>query len=515
MIQLVRALKPVRKRMRIQRVFMWTIVGIFAGAIGVLLLRGASFMWEIPTVTAWYLATIFATPLLFGLTAWLLPISDMTAARQADACGLHARAQTALMLKDSATPMADLQREDTLESLSRFTPQEMLPLTVPKSAIVGVLVCTVLFSASFLIPNPQVQILHAKTEFQTEMKKQADLVEDGATMLDDKEAQTQDLRKLLGDLAHALRKSTDPKTALSALDEAERKMTNIQKATAKETQESLKAAGMKELAKALEEGDTDKAKSLLNNANAQSAADQLAEAASNAADQTTSQQLTAAAQAMSSGNSAEALEALQSAATGQTSALAQANALSAMARSAAAQAGAKQAASLQLSGLNPSALGMIGTGSMNTSSLGSLSGSGNSQAAGSGNGSGGSSSGMGSGGGAGTGTSNQDGGYSNAGGSTAAAGKNAAETKIGTYESIYDPTRLGVEGIQTNERGRLGEGDVSEVTIGSGVGTIDEGVPYNEVLPEYYNSAVEAVQNANLPTYAQKWVDSYFSSLSE
>ncbi|NLO83982.1 MAG: hypothetical protein GX096_00925 [Clostridiales bacterium] len=483
------------------------MIGLLAGAIIVLLLRGASFMWEFPNVTTWYFVAIISAPLLFGGIAWLLPISDMSVARLADSCGLHARAQTALMLKSSDTPMADLQRQDTLECLNGFNPKAMLPFQVPRFSVIGVLVCALCFSASFLIANPQMQIMHAKTEFQTEMKKQADLVEEGATKLDDAQAQTQDLRKLLGDLAHELRQSTEPKTALSALDDAEREMDQIKKNTSKDTLKALKDAGLSELAQALEAGDSEKAKQLLNQGteqansaqSSQSTSSQLSKAAQSASDPSASQQLSDAAQALSSGNLQNALESLQNAALGQSNALAQASALSAMARSAAAQAGAKQAATLNLNGLS-------------ISGLASMSAAGNSAGSGSGSGS---SSGMESGGGAGLGSTNKDGGYTASTNGTAPLGSNAPKMKVSEYESIYDPTRLGTEGEITNERGQIGEGEISEATIGSGLGSIDESVPYNEVLPEYYESAVEAVQNANLPGYAQNWVDRYFSSLTE
>lgn len=505
MIQLVHALKPIRKRMRAQRALSWTMIGLLAGAIIVLLMRGASFMWEFPNVTIWYFVAMICSPLLFGGIAWLLPISDMSVARLADSCGLHARAQTALMLKSSDTPMADLQRQDTLECLNNFNPKAMLPFQIPKFSIIGVIVCALCFSASFLIANPQMQIMHAKTEFQTEMKKQADLVEEGAAKLDDSQAQTQDLRKLLGDLAHELRQSTEPKTALSALDDAEREMDQIKKTTSKDALKALKDAGLSELAQALEAGDSEKAKQLLkqgteqaNSAqSSQSTSSQLSKAAQSASDQSASQQLSDASQALSSGNLQKALESLQNAALGQSNALTQASALSAMARSAAAQAGAKQAATLNLNGLS-------------ISSLASMSTAGNSTGSGAGG-----ASGTGSGGGAGLGTTNKDGGYTASTNSTAPLGSNAPQMKVSEYESIYDPTRLGTEGEVTNERGQIGEGEISEATIGSGLGSIDESVPYNEVLPEYYESAVEAVQNANLPGYAQNWVDRYFSSLTE
>ena len=53
MRELERALRPVKRRMRTQRTFIWALYGLFAGAVGVLLLRAASFVWAFPTVAIW------------------------------------------------------------------------------------------------------------------------------------------------------------------------------------------------------------------------------------------------------------------------------------------------------------------------------------------------------------------------------------------------------------------------------------------------------------------------------
>ena len=86
---------------------------------------------------------------------------------------------------------------------------------------------------------------------------------------------------------------------------------------------------------------------------------------------------------------------------------------------------------------------------------------------------------------------------------------------MGVYEAIYDPTRLDREGELTRERGDIGDGETTQAQLGPGLGSVDENVPYPQVALEYSQSAVQAVENAKLPTYAQKWVESYFASLLE
>ena len=48
MRELERALRPVKRRMRTQRTFTWAMYGLFAGAVGVLLLRAASLCGSFP-----------------------------------------------------------------------------------------------------------------------------------------------------------------------------------------------------------------------------------------------------------------------------------------------------------------------------------------------------------------------------------------------------------------------------------------------------------------------------------
>ena len=77
MRELERALRPVKRRMRTQRTFIWALYGLFAGAVGVLLLRAASFVWAFPTAAIWGAVTLAALPAIFALVAWLWPITSL------------------------------------------------------------------------------------------------------------------------------------------------------------------------------------------------------------------------------------------------------------------------------------------------------------------------------------------------------------------------------------------------------------------------------------------------------
>ena len=190
MRELQQALLPVKRRLRAQRAFQWAAIGALAAAGGVALLRMATFLWPLPAALAWGLALLVGLPTLCALTAASWPVADLDAARQADALGLMARAQTALMLQDDDTPMASLQRRDAIESLKGLEPRRVMHLHTPGAVWVAIAVCLGLTALSFLIPNPQVELLraqeqsHEQLEFELgeEQKKSAALLGEKETL---------------------------------------------------------------------------------------------------------------------------------------------------------------------------------------------------------------------------------------------------------------------------------------------------------------------------------------------
>lgn len=488
MTALERALLPLRRAMRLQRTVEWAGIGLGVGAIGALLMRAASFLWPFPSLPGCTGAALAGAPLLCGLISWLWPIPWMDAARRADECGLQARAQTALMLHDSHTPMAELQRRDALRCLEEVEPRKAFPLRAPRFVLVGVGICAALYGLSFFLPNPQQSVLEQRAAFQEEMEKQAERVDDGAVQLDAKDSQTPELRRVLGDLSLTLRKAREPRAALTAVDEAERRIENMQTVTSQQTLSALKNNGMSELAQALQNADRERAEQLLDAQDKQSLAEQLQAAGAESADPTAAQALSQAAGALLNGQLAQALSQLQAAAAGTSAATLQAAALSGMVRAAVAGTGGQQTAL--------TALGQGGGNGKNGAGLGLVAGQ---------------SAGMG----AGQGSSNKDGGYREATGRAAASATQQGRLKTGEYETIYDPTRLNRSGEAVAAPGKVGEGEISQVTAGIGEGGVEEGVPYRQVLADYQEQAVQAAQSAELPAYAQKWVQAYFAALEE
>lgn len=497
MNQLTRALAPVKRRMREQRAFLWAMYGLLAGGICAVLLRAATFLWVFDDSTGWVIAALAAPPVLFALAAWLWPLSALDAARQADALGLMARAQTALMLDGCDTPMAQLQRMDALRELENVTPKQQMPLKAPKPVWICACVCAVLFAMSFLLPNPQAEALKARAEFRKEMEEQAKQIDDQAAMLDAGEDETPELRRILGELSATLKQSANVRTALEAANSAEQSLKRIEKQSGDAAISALRSAGLDALAASLAEGDEQTAETLLSQSS--DAAEKLLFAAYASASRNTATKLSAAAQALQAGNGAQALANLRSAVSGQTAGTSQAMSSTEAVRLAAAQA-AQGAA-----GASSQAAGMGSNTGSPVNGAGNQSGSGGSPGTGSN---------QGAGAGTGFGTSNKDGGSGASGTSLQAGGSRPAQKQTAEYEPIYDPTRAGGSGETVNERGVMGEGQITEVEIGAGAGTLEGSVPYGQVLAQYQQAAVEAVENAALPGYAQKWVETYFNTLA-
>lgn len=465
MDELKRALSPVKRRMRLQRAVQWMVLGALAAALLILLLRAATFLWPLDKALYWAIGLGLGLPALSGLAALLWPVSDLEAARQADRLGLMARAQTAVMLQNDDSPMAQMQRQDAVQSLQGLVIAKAMPLRVAKPLWLGLIACVTVIGCSFLLPNPQTEILNAQRQFKQEMQAQAEKIDKVSETLEESKAETPEIRKLLKELSRELRQAETRREALEAADQAERKLMKMRERTAAEAMNALKDAGLDGLASALEAGNSAEAREVLSGTEAAS----LLNAAAQMAEGTAGEMLGEALKALNAGDVSKALETLQNAGTGSSVQTAQAMALASMARSSAAQSGQSAASSASAK--------------------------------------------QGRGAGAGTGSSNQDGGKSSKQNGSNIQGSAAPKKSIEDYESIYDPTRLGGSSEIHQENGQMGQGTVTEIQAGLGTGSLEGSVPYGQALPEYSQAATEAAENAALPAYVQKWIQDYFDSL--
>lgn len=501
------ALSKIRKRLRVTRCANGMLYGLLAGLTAWFVVQVISFFVPIEGVGAIAFVAVPACAVFGALLGLLWPVSNAAAARKADAAGLKERAQTALSLEGTDTPMAQVQRADTIAALSTLDAKKALPMRMDSRMLVSLGVVVLALGVSALLPNPQHAVLRAREQVRKELRAQADEIEKTAETLAEQEHLTEDeqreLQRITAEMARELRQAEDKREALMSLSERQKEMEkltrNVQQRLSSETAEALGSqSGLSGLSGAMQSGDSEAmqaemkklAEQMQESQQAEQLARQLAEAALSAPAGSIAQGLQNSAAAAASGNAAQAMSQLAGAcasATGGASGAgtgANLDALMRMARNAAANAGSGQ---------------------------GSGSGSGQGQGQGSGQGSG---QGQGAGGGAGLGSTNLDMGYTPGMSQSAQGdGKGGIADRVGSYERIYDPTRLGGDNEATYAEGQKGDGESQQITLGPGQGDLNGSVPYNQVIGEYREAASQAMGRVSLPSTMQTYVNRYFDAL--
>jgi hypothetical protein len=467
-----------------------------------------SFFLPIPLLPLWMVAGALGLLVISVTTGLFMPVSYEMAARQADAGGLKERVLTALTLFDE-TPMAILQREDAVRHLNALSPKDAVPLKIRvRPLLLAAAVSLLAAGALILIPNPQNVVLAKREAFQKAMAEQAKGVEEKAEKLEESNYSKEELnmlRKLMGDLARDLRKAAEPQESYLALDKAQRELDELGKQASDkakaEAAQAFSQSGLNDLSDALSKSDTEAASK---------AVGQLAKSQAQA--QSNSSAMQKAANALPEGS-------LKEAAAQTAQALASGNMQNLNAALGTLNSAMKSTCSGQTPG-NPANLGNISSllAQLRSSTLsasqcsGQKPGKGQGAGTGSGQGTGNSQSQQG-GAGAGKGSTNLDGGVTKGGTSSQKEGTNPPGYKLGQYETIYDPTRLGGEDDVHQVTGTLGEGESQQVQMGPGLGDASGQIPYHQVIFDYQEAASKAAQQESLPEGMQLWVDGYFQAL--
>ncbi|HHV17230.1 MAG TPA: hypothetical protein GXX58_11790 [Gelria sp.] len=149
-----------------------------------------------------------------------------------------------------------------------------------------------------------------------------------------------------------------------------------------------------------------------------------------------------------------------------------------------------------------------GNGGTGSGAGGTGGGSGSGMGTGTGTGSGGGS-------GAGLGSGSGDGSGSQASGDNTSGGSAPPQIRVGEYERIFDPERLGHAGEASYVQGQAGEGP--QQTVDTPNPDIMPGTlrPYQEVVGEYSRTARESLDRSLIPTGMKDVVRDYFASLEE
>lgn len=468
MKELIRALGPVRRRIRLGRGLRGGCLGLLAGAALCLALNAAAFLLPLPG-RARLLPPLLLLPAGAGaLACTLWPVGPGRAARAADAAGLMERAQTALSLQEDS-PMARLQRADALRALRELNPRQV-PLPRLGRWPAAAAATAALAALLLALPNPQAAAVQRIEDFQRRMEQAEEQLQQAAEKAADplSPSEREELRRLLDELRRETGRARDPLDALLALDAGE--------------QEALTQALSGLDASALEQAGEGQAQPV--QAALSAAAQALAQGQTAQAAQALSGAQAASGQQQSAlENARQALDALRSALQGGQSAMR-------------ASGQSDQAGQAGQSGQN----GQNGQSSQN----GQNGQSGQSGAEGAA---------QGQPGGAGQGASNQAQGSAQ-GDQQGGRGSRDPRYQEEQFEEIYDPTRLSAGETALSAAGQKGEGESTQMQLGPGAGSTEGYVPYNRVLGEYAEAAAQAADSQALSAQAKKWVDDYFAALT-
>nr|HML47756.1 hypothetical protein [Clostridia bacterium] len=488
--------------------------GALAACAASLVWMAASFFIPMEFLAIRIAVTAVALPVGAFLAAVLAPVPWRGVVYQADEKGLAQRVET-LLEQIEPNAMTRLLERDTLARLASFSPKKALrPKPMPKVWIASGAMALLALALVF-VPNPQDAVLEERAQMREVIAKQADALETRVESVEDHELSEVDrveLRRELSDLAKTLREAKDAREALSALDQAQKKVeTLLNRSLARTLADQMSSVSpndMNALGQALQQN--------LGEHQGQALAEKLAEAA--AADADSSKSIDSLAEAMETGETQEALaEALQEASNQASAQSGNANASDAQASgtpssddspasaSASSQALANMASSAQSGRAVRGNVAALMQLARNGISQCSASSSASAQMSGSGQGSGqGTGSGQGSGSGRGGQGQGQGGGV---------GGSSVLSDRLGAYESVYDPTRLGGNAPASQVEGTKNEGESTQVELGPGQGDVSGQIPYREVVGQYQAEAAQAMDRDNLPATLKEWVNRYFDAL--
>ncbi len=468
MKQLLKALRPVKNRIRRNRFLRGAAAGLAAGLTAAVLLQAAAFCMPIPDRGLWEALTVAAVTLLVSVGNALRRVKNMTAAKAADACGLKERTVTALELEKETGTIHLLQRRDACEALEKLDVKRIRPGSVKKT-LLAALGCAALLAVLLLVPNTQDAEAAARKALNRTVQEGWKKIEQAAREDEERlpDEKKSELRKITADLNRELGESRDAADTLVALDKAEQRLEKMREQTAGDA-----AAGYDHSGEAGETGGI------------------------------------SSAEGKASGNMTE------------TPGAGQAGASSASADTGtAAQLQTLQTVTALKSAVNPSLQAgntVQGISGRQGTQNGAGTGNNGNQSGQNGTGPGESNNGNKAGGGAGEGTTNEEQQGSGSGHSGIVKGNRDPRYKEAEYETIYDPEHIGrsTQDVMTEQYRMKDEGSV-QIETGPGKGNLDGDVPWSEALQEYADTEARAADRENLSMQERQWVEEYYRLLTE
>lgn len=564
--EIIRKLKTLKRRMHFNTGLRCLFTCLAAGGALSAITAFISLWFPVPWLMRiilyiWLAAFITGTAISLFLSPGLKRLI-----KTADALGLKERVVTAWYLRQEATPIALLQRDDAFKAVSAADFRKTYPIRFPVRTAAVFAVAALSAMVFAVIPGPTkvqaalIETLAEKVDEHLDRLEalKADIEKNGGLT----EKELEKLREEVSRLAEELKKSETEEDALKALSRTENRLEalDLQKQLNKlgealkqnsmtgELGQAMQANDLADLKQALEklaqqaernELPADELAELLKEAAEQAGKGEAPEQMENAAQKLASAGTDAASQADAVQNLENALAGLManSGENGMSQALARLSQALQQAKSGISQVDGRLAAGGQsggnggqggsasglsaLNGNSSGAAGQNGSAGAGASGSGSSggSGTGGSQGAGSGSGSpgtgsggtGGGGTGGGGGGGAGSGTTNEDSGASGSGGGS---GRDPGEGYEAEYERLYDPSRLGGDNETTQVAGQAQEGGQSRFSDAEGVPVLKGGLrPYKEVLGTYGSKAAASMEKIEIPAAMKEIVREYFKSL--
>jgi hypothetical protein len=551
---LVRAIKTAGKRVVIRHMIRFAILGLIMALALTTLIHIISFFLPIEAVWTLSLATL-PLVLVFLIIGWILKPDTKEIALEIDKHGLQEKAITAYELSGREDVYARLQGKDTLDSLKAFN-RKKISIKVNKLYYYVIIGLVIALSLLNIIVNPMDDIIRDRKKVQAlidgELDKLHEYIDDIALEEELTQEQKEALKQELDDLAEKLKDLKDYREGLKEFSKTEEKLTEALEQIRKEKLDKLidllddhDITG--ELADALEDGDSqilDQAiKEIKDKLADQELGDQakkdLAEALEGLAQGTGSrsleEKLKSLIESLESGNDvsqiAEGLKEILDSQleTGQGSGDLKYSLQQLRNRLSRAIDDNEKIAHKGDGGKDNKSSG-DGQGDGDGDGQGQANGDGQGQDGGDSNGDG---NGDGQGQGNGSGQGNGDGqGQSNGSGQGNGDGQgqgngsgqgngdgNGQGSGIGSgatgYETIYDPSRLGDGGEESQVPGQnTGQGQIDSKDNMS-LGNIDGYIPYGQVISEYEKEAVQSMNRRALPAGIETLVRDYFSSLED
>lgn len=457
MKEIVKALGPVKRRIRRNRLIQGAAAGLAAGLCAALILRIVSFFVPVQDRSLLCLALAAAVTVLTACGNALRGVKDRKAAEAADACGLKERTITALEAGGN-TPIHELQRRDALKALEGLDVKKIRPGSVRKP-LIAALCAALLLGGLLLVPNPRDREADSRKALTKTLKEGMENITRAAEQdeQDMPEEQRSELRKLTADLDRELRDSRDEADALVAMDRAQQRLEQLQQKTAGDAAGTMSDAEGK------------------------------------------------AGSGDENGQAGDGENASEMSGEGRTDA------------GTAGKANASRLKTLQaLSALKTSVNPSLTQATANTAAGGTGAGEGQNGEGQSGQAGTGGSNGEQTGAGAGTGSTNEE---QKAGGQKSSGpvkGNRDPQFKEEQYETIYDPEHIdkGTRDEMTNQE-RQGDDGSEQLQTGPGKGNLSGDVPWTSAVGEYAEAEARAAESENLTQRERQWVSDYYALLTE